>query len=121
MTNKVVIDEAAIDELLNEIARALLEADVNIKLVFTLKANIKKAMTSAEAAGGLNKRRMIQRAVFDELCNMLDCKTQPFKPKRGHSNVLMFVGLQGAGKTTTVAKIAHFYQVLGLSCSRLWI
>jgi signal recognition particle subunit SRP54 len=111
MTEKVIIDEAAVDELIKEIVRALIEADVNIKLVMNLRDNIKKSVAPEQLAAGTNKRRLLQRVVFDELCNMLDCKTQPYKPKRGQPNVLMFVGLQGAGKTTTVAKIAHFYQV----------
>jgi signal recognition particle GTPase len=41
------------------------------------------------------------QTVFDELIALLDPKTKPFQPKKGHPNVIMFVGLQGAGKTTT--------------------
>lgn len=53
--------------MLNEICRALLEADVNIKLVKKLKENVKSVIDFEEMAAGLNKRKMIQTAVFKEL------------------------------------------------------
>lgn len=111
MANKVVIDQAALDEMLREICRALVEADVNVGVVASLRNNIKKIVNLDELAAGVNKRKIIQRAVFDELCTMLDPGIKPFQPKRGQSNVFMFVGLQGAGKTTTVTKIANYYVV----------
>jgi signal recognition particle subunit SRP54 len=51
--------------------------------------------------------------VYDELCNLLDPGIKPFQPKKGHPNVIMFVGLQGAGKTTTIAKMAYYYKKKG--------
>lgn len=111
MTEKVVIDRAALDELVKELCRALFEADVNVRLVSQLRLNIMKNVNLDDLAAGVNKRKMIQKAVCQELINLLDCKTQPFKPVRKQPNVYMFVGLQGAGKTTTVAKIANYYQV----------
>jgi signal recognition particle subunit SRP54 len=44
---------------------------------------------------------------------MLECEKKPFVPKRGASNVIMFVGLQGSGKTTTCTKYAYHWQKLG--------
>ena len=46
---------------------------------------------------GLNKRRMIQQAVFQELVKLVDPGVKPHTPKRGKANVIMFVGLQGSG------------------------
>ena len=57
-----------------------------------------------ELASGINKRRAIQRAVFDNLVQLLSPAKEPYRPKKGRSNVVMFVGLQGSGKTTTIAK-----------------
>lgn len=51
--------------------------------------------------------------MFDELKALLDPKVKPFQPKKGHPNVIMFVGLQGAGKTTTVSKMAYYYKKKG--------
>jgi signal recognition particle subunit SRP54 len=51
--------------------------------------------------------------VFQELVKMLDPGIKPFQPKKGRPNVIMYVGLQGAGKTTTVTKHAYYYQRKG--------
>lgn len=82
-------------------------------------------------AAGLNKQRIIQRSVFTELCKLVgllfqcplvlgaiaDCTdlqvdpdTEPYKPVKGRPNVIMFVGLQGSGKTTTCTKMAYYYK-----------
>jgi hypothetical protein len=57
--------------MLREICTALLEADVNVKLVKRLRENIKSVIDFEEMAAGLNKRRMIQSAVFNELCKVI--------------------------------------------------
>ena len=62
---------------------------------------------------GLNKRRMIQQAVFQELVKLVDPGVKPHTPKKGKANVIMFVGLQGSGKTTTCTKLAWYYQKKG--------
>jgi len=70
-------------------------------------------------AGGVNKRRLIQRSVFQELLKLgfflinflknlifkVDPGVAPYQPVKGKANVIMFVGLQGAGKTTTCTKV----------------
>lgn len=56
-----------LNSMLKEICTALLEADVNIKLVKDLRQNVRAAINFDDTAGGLNKRRMIQSAVFKEL------------------------------------------------------
>ena len=56
---------------------------------------------------------MIQQAVFKELVKLVDPGVKPYQPKKGKSNVIMFVGLQGSGKTTTCTKLAWYYQKKG--------
>lgn len=55
--------------------------------------------------GGVNKRRLIQKSVFTELLKLVDPGVLPFQPTKGRANIIMFVGLQGAGKTTTCTKV----------------
>lgn len=110
LTNSTIIDEDALSACLKEISHALLEADVNIKLVVRMRRNVTNRVGMEELAAGVNKRRLIQRAVFDELCAMLDPGTAPAPLKRGKPNVVMFVGLQGNGKTTSCVKYAHYHQ-----------
>lgn len=80
--------------MLKEICAALLEADVNIKLVKQLRENVRSVIDFDEMAGGLNKRRMIQSAVFRELVKLVDPGVKPYTPVKGKANVVMFVGLQ---------------------------
>ena len=90
-----------------------MEADVNIKLVASLRNSIKRTVNFKELGPNVNKKRVIQKAVFDELVKLVDPHAEAFKPRKGKSNVIMFVGLQGAGKTTTCTKLARWYQARG--------
>ncbi|EFJ09798.1 hypothetical protein SELMODRAFT_158663 [Selaginella moellendorffii] len=113
MTNATVIDEKVLTACLNEISRALFQADVQLKMVQTMCTNIKKIVNLEDLAAGHNKRRIIQQAVFNELCSMLDPGKPSFSPQKGKPSVIMFVGLQGSGKTTTCTKYAYHYQKKG--------
>lgn len=95
--------------MLKEICAALIEADVNIRLVKKMRENVRAVIDFDEMAGGLNKRRMIQSAVFKELMKLVDPGVKAYQPVKGRPNVIMFVGLQGSGKTTTCTKLAYHY------------
>lgn len=79
-------------------------------MIQSIRKNIKSAINLEELAAGTNKRRLIQQAVFNELVKVLSCERKPYELKKGKPNVIMFVGLQGSGKTTTCTKYAHFYK-----------
>jgi len=72
LSKATVINEEALNSMLKEICAALLEADVNIRLVKQLRENVRAVIDFDEMAGGLNKRRMIQSAVFKELVKLVD-------------------------------------------------
>ena len=118
------ITTETLNALLSEISRALIESDVNVKLVMTMRGNIQKKVGELvsnndgdNANANANVGRLVQRAVVDELTAMLtpsgEGATKPHNMKRGKPNVILFVGLQGAGKTTSIAKYAHYYQRRG--------
>mmetsp|Transcript_12342 Transcript_12342/g.39113 ORF Transcript_12342/g.39113 Transcript_12342/m.39113 type:complete len:499 (+) Transcript_12342:569-2065(+) len=115
MSNATFVDEAIIEACLKEITTALLQSDVNVAQVVELKKNVKAAVSDDELGAGLNKRKILEKSVFKELCRMLDGGEgrEPFKPKKGAPNVVMFVGLQGAGKTTTCTKYAYYWKKKG--------
>jgi len=98
---------------MKEISNALLKADVNFKLVANLRKSIEKKVKIKELGPGVNKKKIIQTALYDELVALVNPHNPPYQPKKGKSNVIMFVGLQGAGKTTTCTKLAHWYQARG--------
>jgi signal recognition particle subunit SRP54 len=105
-----VIDETVVKQMINEIQRALLEADVNVKLVSEISKDIKSKVDPEKLASGLNKRNLIKTAVFESLCKLLDPGKKPYSPEKGKCSVIMFVGLQGSGKTTSCSKLAYYYQ-----------
>lgn len=115
MQAHMTIDEKVLDVCLKDIATALLQADVNVKQVSNLRQGIKKRVNIEQLAAGLNKQRVIEKAVFDELCEMLDSGVDPKKMelKKGKASVVMFVGLQGSGKTTSCTKYAYHHKKKG--------
>ena len=102
--------------MLKEICSALLSADVSVRLVGHLRKAIRNSVNFKDLPPNTNinnKKRMIQQAVFDQLVQLVDPHAEPYKPKKSKPNVIMFVGLQGAGKTTTCTKLARFYAQRG--------
>lgn len=93
--------------MLKEICAALLEADVNIRLVKQLRENVRAVIDFDDMAGGLNKRRMIQSAVFKELVKLVDPGVKPYQPVKGRPNIIMFVGLQVRFSLEDWSKISH--------------
>lgn len=71
--------------------------------------HFRKTLDFDEMAGGVNKRRLIQRCVFTELMKLVDPGVKPFQPTKGKPNIFMFVGLQGSGKTTTCTKVYYYF------------
>lgn len=116
LSQATFIDEKVLDNCCKEICTALLQADVNVKQVMNLRNGIKKRVNIEQLAAGLNKQRVIEKAVFDELCDMLDsgvADPKKMELKKGKQSVVMFVGLQGSGKTTTCTKYAYYHKKKG--------
>lgn len=114
------VDEAQLNTLLGEISRALIESDVNVKLVMGLRDSIKTRVSDviereqdADPNRQSNVSKLVQKTVVDELTALLTPEAKPYNMKRGKPNVVLFVGLQGAGKTTSIAKFANYYQRKG--------
>ncbi|CAH0381306.1 unnamed protein product [Bemisia tabaci] len=109
LNNATIINEEVLNSMLKEVCAALLEADVNIRLVKKLRENVKAVIDFDVMASGMSKRKAIQTAVFQELVKLVDPGVKAFQPKKDKVNIIMFVGLQGSGKTTTCTKLAYHY------------
>ncbi|KAF3845623.1 hypothetical protein F7725_008786 [Dissostichus mawsoni] len=83
LSNATIINEEVLNAMLKEVCAALLEADVNIRLVKQLRENVKAAIDLEEMASGLNKRRMIQHSVFKELVKLVDPGVKAWTPTKG--------------------------------------
>lgn len=83
-----------------------------MRYVMKLRENVMNKLKHEENEGG-NLRVLIKSAVVKELTSLLEVEKKPFEPKRGKVNIIMFVGLQGSGKTTTCSKVAYYYKKKG--------
>jgi len=104
----VFVDEKLINELVKDIQRALLQADVNVQLVFDLTKKIKER---AKESSRLTKREQLINIVYEELTNFLGKEKSEIKITPGLK--VMFLGLFGSGKTTTIGKLAFYYSKRG--------
>ena len=100
------ITEENISEMTREIRLALLEADVNYKVVKEFIANVKEKALGEEVAKSLKPGEMFVKIVKDELVDLLGGEKEDLNLK-GNPAILMLVGLQGSGKTTTIGKLAN--------------
>ncbi len=92
-------------EALREIRRALLEADVNLRVVKAFISNIKDKAEGENVLAGVNPSQQLVKIVHDELIELLGKEVKPLD-FTGHPNLIMMLGLQGSGKTTSSAKLA---------------
>ncbi len=109
-----VVDEAVVKELVRDIQRALLQADVNVQLVLQISKQIEERSLKAKVPPGISRREHVIKVVYEELTRFLGEKPAPLKIEPGKKNVLMLVGIQGSGKTTAAAKLARYFQKRGL-------
>jgi signal recognition particle subunit SRP54 len=107
-----VVDEAAIKEFVRDLQRALIQADVNVKLVLSVTESVQKRALEEKPLGGLTRKDQIVKILYEELDRMLGGE-QELKLDRGKTNVVVMLGVQGSGKTTTVSKLARFYTKKG--------
>ena len=107
-----VVDEAAIKEFVRDLQRALIQADVNVKLVLTVTESVQKRALEEKPLGGMTRKDQIVKILYEELDKMLGGE-QELKLDRGKTSVIVMLGVQGSGKTTTVCKLARLYTKKG--------
>ena len=101
------ITEDNISDMMREIRLALLEADVNYKVVKEFTNTVKEKALGEEVASSINPGDLFVKIVKDELTELLGGESAPLN-MNGNPAILMLVGLQGSGKTTTIGKLANF-------------
>lgn len=106
LSNKGKLSEKDIDEALRQIRLALLEADVNFKVVKALLGMVRQKALDARVLESLTPGQQIIKIVNQELINVLGTEVAKLKSNANPPTIVMLVGLQGAGKTTTASKLA---------------
>jgi len=110
IANAVHVDSKLVKEVVRDIQRALLQADINVKLVLELSKKIEKRALQEKPSAGMSNREHAIRIVYDELVNILgDSRELPIKKQ-----VIMMVGLYGQGKSTSSGKLATYFKKKGL-------
>ena len=110
LQGKTRLDEADIEEVVREIQRSLIQADVEIDLVMELSDSIEQRALEEEPPGGTTARDFVLRIVYEEMVDLVGESTDlPLE-----SQTILLAGLQGSGKTTTAAKMAWWFSKKGL-------
>ena len=105
--------EEDVDEVLREIRLALLEADVNFKVVRSMQARIRERAIGLELSQALNPAQQVIKIVHDELINTLGGETMRITFASKPPTVVLMAGLQGSGKTTNAAKLGRWFKQQG--------
>ena len=107
-----VVDEKAVKEFVRDLQRTLIQSDVNVRLALEISERVQKRALEEKAPGGVTKKDQIVSILYEELARLLGGEggLQLGKDK---TNVLVMLGVQGSGKTTTTAKLARFYTKRG--------
>ena len=112
IAKSVFVDEKLVNELVKDIQRALLQSDVNVKLVLQLSEQIKTRALKEDTPAGITKKEYLIKIVYEELVKFLG-EEEGKLPIEKKPTKIMMVGLFGSGKTTQTAKLAKYFQKLG--------
>ncbi len=108
IVGKGKLSERNMEDMLKEVRLALLEADVNYKIVKEFLENVKTKAIGLDVYDTLDPSQMVVKVVHDELVTLLGEEEVPLTYNENNLTTMMMVGLQGTGKTTSIAKIAHY-------------
>ncbi|MBU0526889.1 signal recognition particle receptor subunit alpha [Candidatus Micrarchaeota archaeon] len=111
LTNRPYVDEADVKALIKDLQRVLISSDVNVKLVLKLSKKIEERTLKTDKLEALSLKEHVTKIVYEELVNLMGETYQP----RLDKHKILICGLYGSGKTTSCAKLAHFYKTKGLS------
>lgn len=107
IVNSSGVDEELIKELSKDVQRALLQSDVNVKLVLEITKNLEERSLKETPPPGLSRKDHIVKILYDELAKLLGKETEfSFKPDK--LNKILMLGIQGSGKTTLTGKLSKF-------------
>lgn len=114
LRSKGRLTEADVKAALKEVKMALLEADVNFRVVKQFVKDVQERAIGSDVMNGLNPGQMVIKIVNEEMVKMMGSETTEIKLNPGQATtIIMMAGLQGAGKTTTTAKLAGKYKLKG--------
>jgi len=119
-----VVDKKLILELKNDIFRALLDADIQMNLASQMASNLQRRALDEKLPTGISRKDAMINIIYEELAFIMGDRAYTLDLEKGKVNILMLVGIQGSGKTTTVGKLAKYLKQdkwhVGLVCTDTW-
>lgn len=106
-------EEASLREAVKKITMSLLSSNVNAKIVLEMRKRIMERYKELRPANREKKEKLLKKIVFEELSRIISTEKKAFQPEKESISVVLFVGLQGSGKTTTCCKYARYYKHRG--------
>jgi signal recognition particle subunit SRP54 len=107
-----VVDEKTIKEFVRDLQRALIQADVNVRMALEVTERVQKRAVEERPPGGVTRKDQIVSILYEELARLLGGEGN-LRLGKDRLNVLVMLGVQGSGKTTTTAKLARLYSKRG--------
>ena len=106
------VDEKAVKEFVRDLQRALIQSDVNVKIALEVTERVQKRALEEKPPAGVTKKDQVVSILYDELARLLGGEGG-LSLAKGRPNVIVMLGVQGSGKTTTAAKLARLYTKRG--------
>jgi signal recognition particle subunit SRP54 len=108
-----IVDEKVINELVKDLENALLGADVNLDLVMNISESVREKALRDQIPMGVSRRDYTLKVLHDELTNLLGKRYAPLRLNPNELSILLFIGIQGSGKTVSIGKVANYFQKRG--------
>ncbi len=107
-----VVDKEAVESIIRDLQRTLIQSDVDIKLVFDISQNIKNKVLKEKPPKGMTLKEYFVKTLYEEIVSLLGKEKGKLSLK---NQKILLIGLFGSGKTTTCGKLAHWFKKRGLS------
>jgi signal recognition particle subunit SRP54 len=107
-----LVDEKVVKEFIRDLQRTLIQADVNVKMALDLTERVQKRALEEKPAGGVTRKDQIVSILYEELSSLLG-KEGGIQFDKGKTSVIVMLGVQGSGKTTTTGKLARLFSKRG--------
>ena len=108
-----IVDEKLINELVEDLENALLSGDVNLDQTVNMCDEVRERALTDIIPPGVSRRDYTLKVIYDELTKLLGKQHNPLRLNPNETSTIMFIGIQGSGKTTSIGKIANYFQKRG--------
>lgn len=110
-----LIDEETVNNMIEQLENALFESDINVDLVLSMIENVRTYALKEKLPPAVSRSDYIVKVIHDELINLLGRRMVEWNPDPTKTNILIFIGIQGSGKTTSISKASLYWKRRGMT------